>query len=89
MSILLKHLPYREYPRHPVHYIHQASTSYQDIFDVDPALNGCIFEDLMSNNASTYNVNEEDFEPEIVMVVSHITSNKQSGVNIWMTSLVG
>ena len=43
----------------------------------------------MSNNASTYNVNEEDFEPEIVMVVSHITSNKQSGVNIWMTSLVG
>ena len=47
MSIILKHLPSREYLQNPVQYIHQASYSSQALCNVNPALYDCIFRDLM------------------------------------------
>ena len=65
-----------------MHCIHQASASSQGICNVNPAINDSIFGDLMSDNTSTYTFNEAEFESRIVAVVSHLTSNKHSGINI-------
>ena len=81
VSILSKHLPSKEGPWHPVH-IHQASASSQGICNVNPAINDSIFGDLISDNTPTYTFNEAGFESRIVAVVSRLTSNKHSGVNI-------
>ena len=51
--ILTKHLPSREDPWHPVHYIYQASASSQALCNMNPALNDFIFRELISNNTST------------------------------------
>ena len=82
VSILLKHFPYKEDPRHPVHYIHQASYSYQDLCYLNPAIGDRIFGDLISDNKSTYTFNEAEFDSWRVAVVSNLTSNKNSGVDI-------
>ena len=72
VSILPKHLPSKEDPRHPVHYIHKASAPSQDICDMNTALGDCIFRDLLFNNTSTYNFNEAEFELGRVAVFSHL-----------------
>ena len=72
VSILLKHLTSKEYPRHPVHYIHQASALSQDLCNVNTDLDYRISRDLFSDNTPTYTFNEAEFESGRVSVVFHL-----------------
>ena len=82
VSILPKNIPSKEYLRHPLHCIHQESASSQALCDLNPSLENRIFGDLISNNTSTYNLNEVEFYSGRVAVVFHLNSNNHSGVNI-------
>ena len=58
VSILPKHLPSKEDPRHLVHYINQASASSQDFFNMNPTLGDCTSVEVIYDNIPTYIFNE-------------------------------